>query len=146
MAIAFIVYGIPVAQGRPRATIAGGRILVYDPPASREYKRKVRLAALAHKPEQLLTGPLVLEVKVFCPIPKSFNRKKRELALSGQLRPTSRPDLKNYIAGIEDALEGVIYRNDSQIVSYANTGKWYGDPPRCEIKIYEIKKGKEKDA
>jgi len=133
--IQFTVYGEPKAQGRPRAAVINGRAIMYDPKPSRDFKRDVKAVAQDYVPDKLLTGPLVLELKIYRPIPKSFSKKKRELALSGELRPTTKPDLKNYIAGIEDALEKVIYENDSQIVSYGDSGKWYGDPPRIEVAI-----------
>ncbi len=136
--IQFTVYGEPKAQGRPRASITIGRALMYDPKPSRDFKRDIKAVAQAHVPDQLITGPLVMEVKIYRPIPKSFSKKKREQALTGKLRPTTRPDLKNYIAGVEDALEKVIYENDSQIIEYGDTGKWYGDPPRIEISIREL--------
>lgn len=136
--ISFTVYGEPVAQGRPRMAVVNGHAIVYDPKKSRDFKRDVKKIAQEHVPERLLTGPVVLEVKVFRPIPKSFSQKKRAAALAGLVRPTTKPDLKNYIAGVEDALEKVIYENDSQIVSYGDSGKWYGDPPRVEVVIREV--------
>ena len=91
-----------------------------------------------HVPEKLFAGPLVLEAKVYRPIPKSFSKKKRAAAIAGELLPTTKPDLKNYIAGIEDALEKVIFENDSQIVSYGESGKWYAEQPRVEVVIREL--------
>lgn len=136
--IKFTVYGEPVAQGRAKAAIVAGRATVYDPKPSRDYKRDIKAVAQNHVPDKLLTGPLVLELKVFRPIPKSFSKAKRVLALSGDLLPTTKPDLKNYVAGVEDALEKMIYDNDSQIVSYGDTGKYYGDPPRIEVSVKEV--------
>jgi len=138
--IKFTVYGEPVAQGRPRAAMIKGKAIMYDPKPSRDFKRDIKAVAQEHVPTRLLTGPLVMEIKIYRPIPKSFSKKKREQALAGQLRPITRPDLKNYVAGVEDALEKVIYENDSQIIEYGDTGKWYGDPPRVEVSIQEFKK------
>ena len=136
--IQFTVYGEPKAQGRPKAAVINGRAIMYDPKPSRDFKRDIKAVAQAHVPDKLLTGALILELKIYRPIPKSFSKKKREKALAGELRPTTKPDLKNYIAGVEDALENMLYANDSQIVSYGDTGKWYGDPPRIEVEIREL--------
>ena len=137
--IRFKVYGEPIAQGRARLAVVGGRARAYDPKLSRDFKRDVKAVAQAHVPAQLLVGPLECVIKIYRPIPRSFSEKKRVLALAGALRPVTKPDLKNYIAGVEDALEKMLYANDSQIVSYGDSGKWYGDPPRVEITITELK-------
>jgi Holliday junction resolvase len=136
--IAFTIYGAPVPQGRPRMAVINGHPVAYDPKPSRDFKRDVKAVAQAHVPPRLLTGPLIVQLRVYRPIPKSFSKRKREAALRGEIRPTTKPDLKNYIAGLEDALEGVIFANDSQIVGYGDSGKWYGDPPRVEIEIVEL--------
>lgn len=136
--ITFVVYGEPVAQGRGRSTIVNGKVIVYDPAKSREFKRLVKYIAQRYRPENLITSAITLTVRAYLSIPKSFSKKKKEMALSGELRPVKKPDLKNIIAGIEDALEKVIYENDSQIVEYGASGKWYGDPPRVEVEIEEV--------
>ena len=137
--IKFTVYGEPVAQGRPKAAVVQGRAMVYDPKKSRDFKRDVKLVAQGYVPEELLTGPLEITIKAYRPIPKSMSKKKREQALAGELLPMTKPDLKNYVSGIEDALENVLYANDSQIVRYGpGTGKYYGDPPRIEIEVTPV--------
>jgi len=138
----FVVYGEPVAQGRGRATVVNGKVIVYDPAKSREFKRLVKYVAQAHVPENLITSAIILTVRAYISIPKNFSKKKRELALSGELRPVTKPDIKNIIAGVEDALEGVIYKNDSQIVEYGASGKWYGDPPRVEVELATVEGSK----
>lgn len=74
--INFTVFGTPVAQGRPRATTVDGRVRMYDPKKSRDYKDYIRLVASEHRPQQLLDGPISLKVYIFRPIPKSFSKKK----------------------------------------------------------------------
>jgi Holliday junction resolvase RusA-like endonuclease len=135
--IQFIVYGEPVAQGRPRASTRGGFVKMYDPKKSRDFKQYVRLAASQYAPEALLEGPLQLEVKVYKPSLKSFSRKKKLQAEQGILRPTSKPDVDNYVKGIKDALNKVIWKDDSQIVSL-QVSKWYSEKPRIEVAIQPI--------
>ena len=136
MIIQFTVEGRPQAQGRPRVAYRGGRVILYDPTSSRAYKQLVATTGKINAPEKLLECDLICTIKIYREVPKSFSKKKKVAALNGTLRPETKPDLKNYIAGIEDALEGVIYKNDSQIVGYGvGTGKYYGSPARVEIKI-----------
>jgi Holliday junction resolvase RusA-like endonuclease len=135
--IQFTVYGEPVAQGRPRATNINGHIRMYDPKKSRDFKDYVRLVASEHRPEKLLEGPISLVVKVYKPTLKSFSKKKKAAAEAGQLRPTSKPDVSNYLKLIEDALTGVIWKDDSQIID-CSISKYYSETPRTEIQIKEM--------
>jgi Holliday junction resolvase RusA-like endonuclease len=135
--ISFIVYGEPVAQGRPRASTAGGFVRMYDPQKSREYKDYVKLVASEYAPYKLIEGPLQLKVNVYRPIPKSFSKKKAAQAEAGELRPTSKPDADNYLKGIKDALKNVVWKDDSQVVE-VSVSKWYSERPRVEVQILEI--------
>lgn len=138
MAIKFTIPGEPVPQGRPRAgRTRSGKIVMYDPSKSKDYKEYVALIASQHRPKELLTCPISLTVKIYRPIPASWSKIKQEKAHNGVLRPTSKPDLSNYIKGIEDALEGVLLKNDSQVVDYGDSGKWYSHNPRAEVEIIE---------
>ncbi|NNV08118.1 RusA family crossover junction endodeoxyribonuclease [Geobacillus sp. MMMUD3] len=135
--IKLIVYGEPVAQGRPRATTVNGRVRMYDPKKSRDFKHYLKLAASKHRPEQLIEGPISLEVKVYKPTLKSFSKKKKVAAEAGQIRPISKPDVSNYLKLIEDALTGVIWKDDSQIID-CSISKYYSETPRTEIQIKEM--------
>lgn len=135
--IKFTVYGEPVAQGRPRASTVNGHVRMYDPKKSRDYKHYVRLAASQHKPKELLTGPLKMKVKVFRPTLKSFSKKKKKQAEEGTLRPTTKPDVDNYVKAIKDALNSVIWKDDSQVVDL-QVSKFYSENPRIEVEIDEV--------
>lgn len=132
--IKFVVYGEPVAQGRPRATTANGYVRMYDPKKSRDYKDYVRLVASEHAPDQLLEGPIALWLKVYRPTPKSFSRRKTELAEMGKVRPVTKPDVDNYVKSVKDALKNVIWKDDSQVVKVL-AEKFYSQKPRIEIII-----------
>lgn len=135
--IEFTVYGEPVAQGRPRATTINGRVKMYDPKKSSEYKNYIRLVASQHAPKELLDGPLQLDVKIYKPTLKSFSKKKKEMAEQGVLRPTTKPDVDNYVKAIKDALKNVIWKDDSQVVDL-QVSKYYSEKPRIEVKIEQI--------
>lgn len=137
--IAFTVYGEPVPQGRPRAgKTRNGKVVMYDPDNSRDYKQYVALVASQHRPNELIDKPVSLTVKVYKPIPQSWPKKRQERAAEGLERPTSKPDLSNYIKGVEDAIEGIILKNDSQVVDYGKSGKWYSREPRIEVSLKEL--------
>ena len=136
-AIEFTVYGEPVAQARPRATTINGRVKMYDPKKSSEYKNYIRLVASQHAPKELLDGPLQLDVKIYKPTLKSFSKKKKEMAEQGVLRPTTKPDVDNYIKSVFDGLNKVIWKDDSQVVDL-QVSKYYSEKPRIEVKIEQI--------
>lgn len=134
MKIEFTVYGEPVAQGRPRATTQGGHVRMYDPEKSSNYKQYVKLTASNHRPPELLVDALTMKVRIYRPMPKSFSKKKQQMAKDGALRPTTKPDCDNYLKTIKDALNGVIWKDDSQVVE-VTVGKFYSDAPRVEVEI-----------
>ena len=138
--IEFTVFGKPVAQGRPRAgRTFSGDVVLFDPTNSKEYKRYIALLASQHRPTELISEAVSLTVKVFRPIPQKYMTKPKLAEIEkGTLRPASKPDLSNYIKGIEDAIEGIILKNDSQVVDYEGSGKWYSSTPRIEVQIREV--------
>ncbi len=132
--IKFIVFGEPVAQGRPRGTVLNDKVRMYDPAKSSDYKKYVGLIASQHRPPSLIESAVSLTVKVYRPIPK-LSKIKHQQAVEGILRPVSKPDLSNYIKGVEDAIEGIILKNDSQVIDFGQSGKWYSENPRIEVEI-----------
>ena len=134
MKIKFTVPGQPVAQGRPKFTTIGGHARAYDPKKSVDYKKIVAYHAMQHKPKQLLKGELEVEILIFKECLKSFSRKNMELAELGQLRPITKPDADNYAKGPLDAMKGIIWKDDGQIVDLI-ARKFYSSRPRIEITV-----------
>jgi len=135
--IKFTVYGEPVAQGRPRFARMGNNVKTYDPEKSANYKEIVRAEALKVRPDKPLVGPISLVVLVYRSIPKSFSKKRAVQAQEGYIRPITRPDIDNIVKGVKDSLKGVIWKDDSQVVTLT-TKKYYSDVPRIEVTIGEF--------
>ena len=132
-----IIYGEPVAQGRPRFNRHTGS--AYDPAKSRNYKKLVAQQAQAYKPDELLTGALGMEIDIFRSAPKSISSvKKRQPDLKNErLRPITKPDVDNYAKGVKDALSGLIYKDDSQIVDL-RIRKYYSLEPRVVVRAEQL--------
>lgn len=128
-----IIEGEPVAQGRPRFSTINGHARVYDPAKSRNYKKMVRSVAERHVSKPI-DEPLKLVIDVYKGIPKSFSKKKRSEAIEGNLRPITKPDIDNYIKGILDGLNGVVWVDDNRIVSLT-VNKFYSEQPRVEVEV-----------
>ncbi len=128
-----IIEGEPVAQGRPRFSTINGHARVYDPAKSRNYKKLVQSVAKRHVSEPL-DREVRLVIDVYKSIPKSFTKKKRLEAVEGRIRPITKPDIDNYIKGILDGLNGVVWIDDNRIVSLT-VNKFYSEHPRVEVEI-----------
>ncbi|MBC8522204.1 MAG: RusA family crossover junction endodeoxyribonuclease [Methanomicrobia archaeon] len=127
--IEFVIEGNPVPKGRPKAARVGKRAILYTPKKTREYEAHVASVAKDYAPDGgLLTGPL----RVFL----SFYLKKSKGLSKRIVHHVKRGDIDNYVKSILDALEGVIYKNDSQVVELHAT-KSYGEP-RVEVKVVEL--------
>lgn len=133
-----VILGEPVAQGRPRFSRQGGFVKAYDPAKSRDYKSYVRLIAAQNAPDSPVEGAIEFSLRIYRAIPKGMPKYKREAAKEGRLRPVTKPDVSNVLKGVEDALKGVWYKDDSQIVGYGVLGKWYDERPRIEIMMREL--------
>ncbi len=130
----YTIPGPAVPQGRPRFSRRGGR--PYDPQKSRKYKAYVRQCVLEQgAPEEPLSGPVSLRVFEYRAIPKSWSARKRQAAQNGDIWPTSRPDLDNVKKAVQDALNGLIWRDDAQVV-WGMEFKAYDETPRVEIIIW----------
>ena len=133
-----VVLGDPVAQGRPRFSRQGGFVKAYDSAKSRDYKSYVRFIAAQNAPDSPVEGAIEFSLRIYRAIPKGMPKYKREAAKAGTLRPVTKPDVSNILKGVEDALKGVWYKDDSQIVGYGVLGKWYDERPRIEIMMREL--------
>lgn len=80
-----------------------------------------------------------LEVRIaaYYDIPKSTSKSKRQQMLSGILLPTKKPDIDNIAKCILDALNGVAFHDDTQVVKLCME-KFYAEKPRVEVEIQEI--------
>jgi len=132
MNISFTIQGEPVAKGRPRISTRGGYARAYTPKKTKDFEELIKYTVPREDP--LWEQDLHVEVKVFKKIPKAFNKKKKSDALRGILRPKTRPDIDNYLKTPLDALNGHIFKDDSQVVSI-HAEKWYSEEPRLEVTV-----------
>ena len=126
--IRFTVPGQPVAKGRARSTIRNGFVAHYTPEKTANYESLVKLAA--HRAmERLSPWEFAVELKItaYMQIPASWSQKKQEAARRGEIRPKTKPDLDNIVKAIKDGMNGIVFKDDSQVIEVF-ARKFYGDP------------------
>lgn len=127
----------PVEQARPRATRRCGHITMYDPAKVKKFKKELSQLARSQYKDEPLDGMLEVEISFYRPVQKSLSKKERARRLSGEHRPTVKPDLDNYIKSTLDALNGILWTDDAYIVDL-HAHKYYSDRPRIEITVREL--------
>ena len=75
-----------------------------------------------------------MHVRFCLPVPKSWPLRRQDAALDGKELPAKRPDLDNYVKMIADALNGVVYVDDAQIVTLW-AWKRYANPAHVWVKV-----------
>lgn len=129
--INFTIPGEPKGKGRPRVTRYG----TYTPETTVNYENWVKICFQEAKQEKL-EGQLKAEIRCYFEIPNSYSKKKKEGALRGNIRPAKKPDLDNIMKIILDALNGLAYKDDKDIIE-CRIEKWYGEEARVEVEIEE---------
>ncbi len=132
--ITFSVPGEPVAKGRARSFVRNGHVAHYTPEKTARYENLVRLAAQQAMSEKLpIESAVILIIRAFLTIPKSWSLKKQRAAAVGEVAHTKRPDLDNIVKAIKDGANGVAWKDDSQVID-VRASKQYGTP-RVEVEI-----------
>jgi crossover junction endodeoxyribonuclease RusA len=132
----FTVFGQPQPGGSKTAGRSlDGRTFVRDSnkKAAPWKERVTQVAGEMMSGRPLYSGPLLLTVVFYVPRPKGHYGTKGLLP-SAPKHPTVRPDLTKLIRPLEDALTGICWRDDSQIVQQL-AEKRYGEPARAEVRI-----------
>ncbi len=143
------VYGKPVPQGSKQSqviyqggkpVIKNGRVLTVVRNANddlQNWRNQVAEAVLGEYQEQvsdigsdglpLMQGAVSLRIVFLRPRPKGHHgtgRNAGKLKESAPEWPTTKPDTLKLARAVEDALTGVIWQDDSQVVSHHLTKRW----------------------
>jgi Holliday junction resolvase RusA-like endonuclease len=135
--VSFIVPGHPFGKQRSRSTKSGRH---YTPQETVRYENLVMMQAMQamqdRPPVDIDVG--LMFVAVF-PVPDSWSAKKRAAALAGDIRPTKKPDLSNIQKALEDGMNSVVFKDDSQITESGGSKKIYGETPCVKVCVYDRK-------
>ena len=132
--IRLTIPGVPVAKQRARVTRRG---FAFTPAKTVHYETYIQeLFAVQYPGFRPMAGPLGLKIWAYFPIPKGTSKRTRELMEAGFIRRDKRPDWDNLGKAVSDALNGLAYVDDGQIVS-AFIEKRYSERPRLEVELEE---------
>lgn len=137
MIFEFEIPGSPKGKGRPRFTRSGH---TYTPESTASYENlvKVCFAQKYHGTQPIPHGvPLEAHLIAFFPIPKSASKSRAADMERGFLLPTKPPDTDNLAKIVLDALNGIAYHDDAQIVRLT-VQKSYSREPRVIVEISEV--------
>ena len=130
----FEVIGTPVAKGRPRV----GKFGTFTPQKTVYYENLVSYTFTQKYPSfKPLEGELKMKIIAVFEPPKSWSKKKQKEALLNEMGKTTKPDLDNIVKSITDSLNGIAYKDDSQLTSLL-AHKVYGEQAKVIIEIEEM--------
>ena len=116
--IRFTIPGPAVPKGRPRVTRTGH---AYTPQRTKAYAEKVQWIAKAFAPKTPLSGPVSVRIVEY--------RKGT---------PDARPDIDNALKNLLDAMNGLIWQDDSQVVRLFAEKRYDPKSPRVEVEVEEV--------
>jgi Holliday junction resolvase RusA-like endonuclease len=126
MSYTITIQGEPTGKGRPRFTREGR---CYTPKKTSNYEELVRLIWLAkYGPATRIHGPCIALVEAYLMPPKKTTTPI----------PTKKPDLDNIAKIVLDSLNGLAYKDDSQVFQLTISKQWARDGrPHVTVSIIE---------
>lgn len=133
--LSFTVPGAPYGKGRPRVGRVQGRPRLFTPDKTLAYESLIAAvahAAMAGRP--LYDGPVSATLLIRCAVPASWSKRKQADALAGLIRPTTKPDVDNVEKAVFDGMNGVVWRDDVQVVDVVKS-KAYAATPGVWVEV-----------
>jgi crossover junction endodeoxyribonuclease RusA len=130
-------YGIPVPQGSMRSfrhRTTGKVVTMADRPDLGTWRQTIAAAAVAQGaaiPLPMTATAIRLTATFYLPRPKSLSRRVRH--------PHKRPDLDKLLRALLDALTGIAWADDGQVVRFGDVEKVYATPQEPPGVAFEVK-------
>lgn len=135
MKIEFTVFTKPKGKGRPRFSSRGGFVRAYTDEKTAEYENVIKLAAIeTMRYHEVTEKPCIVEIDCYFFPYSKFNKKEKEQAIQGLIAMSRKPDIDNVVKSVLDAINKVVFVDDSQIYKISAT-KHYSDVEKIVVKI-----------
>lgn len=149
--IYFIIEGPVIPKGRPKFHRITKRdkktnklknmVVTYTPQRTLDYETKVKESYLSEYPAGLAfeNEPISMTLNIYMAVPKSVSKKKREHMICFEYPTKHNGDCDNLLKSVADALNGVAYTDDCQIV-HVTVNKFWSETAKAEVTLKEYKK------
>ena len=133
----YMVEGNPVGKGRPKFARRGNFVSTYTPTKTRDYETVIKEAAKkAMGSNEPLETPVTVAIYITVPVPQSYSKKRTEACLKDIERPIKKPDIDNIAKCFLDAMNDIVYKDDTQVLTLHVT-KVYGTVGMVEVMVRE---------
>lgn len=139
--IDFIIPGKPQGKARARTVYNAQtkRSVSYTPDKTVLYENLIKAMYLQNCPDESYMDGQALQVTITAAYEptKSASKKNRGLMLSGIMKPCKKPDADNVAKVVLDALNGLAYKDDTQVCSLSVLKK-YAEQEGVSVHISEM--------
>lgn len=130
-----IITGRIIGKGRPRMNRETGT--VYTPEETKRYEALVAWCYRTQRGKFFNEFPVKVTIIAEFAVPKGTPKAKREAMLAWNIEPMKKPDIDNIAKIVLDALNGVAYKDDKQVVKI-DCCKRYAEEHRLMVKVERI--------
>lgn len=133
--ISLDIFGTPIPQKRPRFSRKGASTHCYD--EQKTLKEGYRWQIRSQFRAQPLLIPLGLDLLFFMPIPASLSSVKKKQMENGLIGHVKKPDLDNLQKFLLDCMNGLVFKDDSQVCEI-RAKKIYSSKPGTTVRIIPL--------
>ena len=123
-------------KGKARPRVFNGRAIT--PKDTVNYENWIRIN-YREQDGRYIEGPIEARIFAYHKVPKSYSKKRIEAIREGLEYPTKKPDIDNIVKIILDSLNGIAYKDDSQVVKLIVLKKWTEGIERIELGLESFK-------
>jgi Holliday junction resolvase RusA-like endonuclease len=131
----FTIPGRPVGKQRARTVFGARGVRTYTPDETVRWENAVKVFAQQAGVEMDL-GPVRVDILVTRTIPKSWSKRQTQQAKDG-VYAVGKPDIDNVVKSTLDGLNGVAYKDDSQVVK-VSAMRTFGDVDATHVTLISL--------
>ena len=131
-----VVEGKVKSKQRPRFNTRTGR--AFTPKDTVSYENWIKIN-YQQQSNEYLEGFLKATVIIYFEIPKSYSKKRIQSIREGKEYPSTKKDIDNICKIVLDSLNGIAYKDDSQVVELVAYKRYTEGNERIEFEITEIR-------